>query len=121
MKTGIRGILTVCFLDFFEFLVFQRLFLIDHAWTYRINEAREHLIKYEGLVERMCNLMQIPVDDDDDDETNSENKKNRRIELIVENMWKYNQTYNLTFENMVILIWRFQYKQSIFYLTYLED
>jgi hypothetical protein len=74
--------------------------LIDHAWTYRVNEAREHLAKYDGLLERMCNLMHIqPVVHDES--SDNENKKNQLIELVMENMWKYNQTYNLTFENMV--------------------
>ncbi len=78
-------------------IIRKSIFLIDHAWTYRINEARDHLIKYDGLLERMCNLMNIPITETE----LSDDSKNQLIETVMEKMWKYNQTYNLTFENMV--------------------
>jgi tubulin--tyrosine ligase-like protein 12 len=61
------------------------IFLIDHAWTYRIKEARNNLKIIPNLYERMASLMNI------DSET-----KEDGIEVILQRMWKYNQTYTLT-------------------------
>lgn len=61
------------------------IFLIDHAWTYRIKEARSNLEQIEGLYERMAALMNIDCD-----------TKQDGIELILQRMWKYNQTYTMT-------------------------
>lgn len=61
------------------------IFLIDHAWTYRIKDARNNLLTIPNLYERMASLMNI-------DEENKEDG----IELILHRMWKFNQTYTLT-------------------------
>jgi tubulin--tyrosine ligase-like protein 12 len=61
------------------------IFLIDHAWTYRIKDARNNLQQIPNLYERMASLMNI------DAET-----KDEGIELILKYMWKYNQTYTMT-------------------------
>ena len=61
------------------------IFLIDHAWTYRIKDARTNLQQIPNLYERMASLMNVA----------SENKEDG-IELILQRMWKYNQTYTLT-------------------------
>jgi tubulin--tyrosine ligase-like protein 12 len=61
------------------------IFLIDHAWTYRIKDARNNLINIPNLYERMSALMNI------DSQTKEEG-----IEVILQRMWKYNQTYTLT-------------------------
>ncbi|CAF1312335.1 unnamed protein product [Rotaria sordida] len=60
------------------------IFLIDHAWTYRINDARNNLKSIPNLYERMASLMNV----------NSETKDDG-IELILQRMWKFNQTYAL--------------------------
>ena len=60
------------------------IFLIDHAWTYRIKEARSNLKDIPQLYERMAALMNV----------NSETKDDG-IELILQRMWKYNQTYTM--------------------------
>jgi tubulin--tyrosine ligase-like protein 12 len=60
------------------------IFLIDHAWTYRIKDARNNLKTIPNLYERMISLMNI----------NSDNKEDG-IELILQRMWKFNQTYTL--------------------------
>ena len=75
------------------------IFLIDHAWTYRLTEARKHLSEIDGLALRMKCLMNLQVDADE--EISSEEYKNKIIEDVIENMWKYNQTYNITTEIMV--------------------
>ncbi|CAF0757011.1 unnamed protein product [Adineta ricciae] len=61
------------------------IFLIDHAWTYRIKDARSNLQNIPNLYERMASLMNV------DTETNEDG-----IEVILQRMWKYNQTYTLT-------------------------
>jgi tubulin--tyrosine ligase-like protein 12 len=60
------------------------IFLIDHAWTYRIKDARENLKSIPNLYERMASLMNV----------NSDTKEDG-IELILQRMWKFNQTYTL--------------------------
>ncbi len=61
------------------------IFLIDHAWTYRIKDARNDLKSIPNLYERMASLMNV----------NSDTKEDG-IELILQRMWKFNQTYTLT-------------------------
>jgi tubulin--tyrosine ligase-like protein 12 len=61
------------------------IFLIDHAWTYRIKDARNDLNSIPNLYERMASLMNV----------NSDTKEDG-IELILQRMWKFNQTYTLT-------------------------
>jgi tubulin--tyrosine ligase-like protein 12 len=72
-------------------------FLIDHAWTYRVNDARSNLIEMEGLLDRMCNLMSISIDSDESDEV----KKKLKVEAVFEKMWKFNQTYKLYTNQLV--------------------
>jgi len=40
-----------------------RIFLIDHAWTYRPDQARAHLESMPSLLSRMALLMDIDADD----------------------------------------------------------
>jgi tubulin--tyrosine ligase-like protein 12 len=61
------------------------IFLIDHAWTYRIKDARKNLMNIPNLYERMASLMNVDTDTKEDG-----------IEVILQRMWKYNQTYTLT-------------------------
>lgn len=61
------------------------IFLIDHAWTYRINDARNDLKSIPKLYERMASLMNINCDTKEDG-----------IVLILQRMWKFNQTYTLS-------------------------
>ena len=73
--------------------------MIDHAWTYRVNEARSSLIEHESLADRMCNLMNIKVDEDD--EADEETLKKLKVDAILEQMWKYNQTYKISTDLLV--------------------
>jgi tubulin--tyrosine ligase-like protein 12 len=61
------------------------IFLIDHAWTYRIKDARNNLINIPKLYERMAALMNVDIE-----------TKEEGIEVVLQRMWKYNQTYTLT-------------------------
>ncbi|XP_047246073.1 tubulin--tyrosine ligase-like protein 12 isoform X2 [Girardinichthys multiradiatus] len=64
------------------------IFLVDHAWTYRVEHARQQLEQIPGLLPRMASLMgvdfhgEVPTPD--------------IVELILERMWNYNQTYQLS-------------------------
>jgi tubulin--tyrosine ligase-like protein 12 len=61
------------------------IFLIDHAWSYRIKDARNNLNSIPNLCDRMASLMHV-----------NSHVKEDRIELILQRMWKFNQTYTLT-------------------------
>ncbi|XP_042874118.1 tubulin--tyrosine ligase-like protein 12 isoform X1 [Penaeus japonicus] len=61
-------------------------FLIDHAWTFSANEARQHLTKIPGLLERMVALMDIP---------NEDNTREEFVEKVLKEMWKFCDTYSL--------------------------
>lgn len=83
-----------------------RVFLIDHAWTYKLNEARQTLSDNENLLERMINLMNIKLDDYDEEST-VKSLKEFKVDAVIDNMWKFNQTYKISTEKMVFFssIW----------------
>lgn len=63
-------------------------FLVDHAWTFRVEHARHQLRHVPGLLHRMANLMGIPFHGEIPDEGS--------IEHVLQEMWKYSQTYQLS-------------------------
>ncbi|KAJ8402457.1 hypothetical protein AAFF_G00369460 [Aldrovandia affinis] len=63
-------------------------FLVDHAWTYRVENAREQLMTVPGLLHRMANLMGVSFHGEVPDEG--------VVEQVLTDMWKYNQTYQLS-------------------------
>uniref|UniRef100_H0UXV8 Tubulin tyrosine ligase like 12 n=1 Tax=Cavia porcellus TaxID=10141 RepID=H0UXV8_CAVPO len=63
------------------------IFLIDHAWTCRVEHARQQLLQVPGLLHRMANLMGI--------EFHGELPSEEVVALVLEEMWKFNQTYQL--------------------------
>ncbi|XP_070579900.1 tubulin--tyrosine ligase-like protein 12 isoform X4 [Ptychodera flava] len=58
----------------------------NHAWTYRIEKVRQQLEEIQGLAERMVALMHLDTVNKD---------RNDVIELVIQEMWKYNQTYSI--------------------------
>ncbi|GFY37784.1 tubulin--tyrosine ligase-like protein 12, partial [Trichonephila inaurata madagascariensis] len=62
------------------------IYLIDHAWTYTLDNAKEVLKGNEHLVERMCSIMNLPCKDPSEDEV---------IENVLKETWKYNNSYIL--------------------------
>ncbi|XP_024146022.1 tubulin--tyrosine ligase-like protein 12 [Oryzias melastigma] len=64
------------------------IFLVDHAWTYRVEHARQQLEQIPGLLPRMASLMGVDF--------HGEVPSPEIVELILERMWKYNQTYQLS-------------------------
>ncbi|XP_060695896.1 tubulin--tyrosine ligase-like protein 12 [Hemiscyllium ocellatum] len=64
------------------------IFLIDHAWTYRVDQARRQLWEIPGLLHRMANLTGIEfhgeVPDDD------------IIDEVMAELWRFSHTYQLS-------------------------
>uniref|UniRef100_UPI00398E36F9 tubulin--tyrosine ligase-like protein 12 isoform X1 n=2 Tax=Pristiophorus japonicus TaxID=55135 RepID=UPI00398E36F9 len=64
------------------------IFLIDHAWTYRVDQARQQLWEVPGLLHRMANFTgvefhgEVPDDDVIDD--------------VMAEMWTFSHTYQLS-------------------------
>jgi hypothetical protein len=83
----------------------SRVFLIDHAWTYKTQEARKNLIEHEQLLDRMCKLMNIDLSDEED-VNDAEEFKKMKVESVINNMWKYNQTYKLSTNLLVTIIFK---------------
>ncbi|KAG9342650.1 hypothetical protein JZ751_016087 [Albula glossodonta] len=63
-------------------------FLVDHAWTYRVEHARQQLEQIPGLLHRMANLMGVAFHGEVPDEA--------VVEEVLAEMWKYNQTYQIS-------------------------
>ena len=55
------------------------IFLVDHAWTYRVSDCRPQLEQIPGLLERMAALMDVQSE---------ERTKEEIIEDILQQMWK---------------------------------
>ncbi|XP_060512126.1 tubulin--tyrosine ligase-like protein 12 [Panthera onca] len=64
------------------------IFLIDHAWTCRVEHARQQLQQVPGLLHRMANLMGV--------EFHGELPSAEAVDLVLEEMWRFNQTYQLS-------------------------
>uniref|UniRef100_A0A8C5MRD1 Tubulin tyrosine ligase like 12 n=1 Tax=Leptobrachium leishanense TaxID=445787 RepID=A0A8C5MRD1_9ANUR len=64
------------------------IFLIDHAWTYRVEHARHQLVEVPGLLHRMANLIGISFHGEVPDED--------VVEAVLKEMWQYNQTYQIS-------------------------
>lgn len=59
------------------------IYLIDHAWTFRLNMARQQLSQHEQLTDRMCAIMGVDIDVED------------RIDQILVKMWRYCLSYTI--------------------------
>ncbi|KAG7297861.1 hypothetical protein JYU34_018613 [Plutella xylostella] len=60
----------------------DHIYLIDHAWTFKANVVKSNLRNVPGLLDRMCNLMQVDAEDTDE-----------KIEKVSQLVWKYAHTY----------------------------
>lgn len=61
----------------------NHIYLIDHAWTFKPNTVQSNLRNIPGLLERMCNLMQLSPDAN----------REENIKKIHERIWKFANTY----------------------------
>lgn len=59
---------------------------MDHAWTSDQSNARKSLSSVDGLLDRMCTLMDIECVSGDDQDS--------RIDKVLDKMWQFNQTYS---------------------------
>ncbi|XP_035207243.1 tubulin--tyrosine ligase-like protein 12 isoform X1 [Stegodyphus dumicola] len=64
----------------------EHIYLIDHAWTYTYENARKSLMENEKLIDRMCSIMNI---------SNESRPVNDIIDDILNEMWKYNNSYSV--------------------------
>lgn len=60
--------------------------MVDHAWTFRPEQARTHLRSIPGLLQRMCNLIGMDFDESDQEAS---------IKDVVNGIWKYSQSYSI--------------------------
>ncbi|CAG4957430.1 unnamed protein product [Colias eurytheme] len=60
------------------------IYLIDHAWTFKVSHIKSNLRNVPSLLERMCNLMQISCDTTEE-----------QIEEVSKNVWKFANTYSI--------------------------
>ena len=44
----------------------NQIYLVDHAWTFKTDEARKQLTQVPGLVTRMAALMDITEEDEEE-------------------------------------------------------
>ena len=63
----------------------SQIFLVDHAWTFRTDQARQQLSQVSGLASRMAGLMDIEETDDLEE----------MVEAVLAQMWRYCQTYSI--------------------------
>ncbi|KAK6784548.1 hypothetical protein RDI58_018003 [Solanum bulbocastanum] len=68
----------------------SNLFLVDHAWTFRLSDAYKQLCEVSGLAERMAALMCVDVDLDSATEEAGEedNSKLSAVEIVEREMCK---------------------------------
>ena len=66
----------------------QHIYLVDHAWTFRSENARQMLLQHPNLLERMANLFEL-----DDDATTID--KELLLEQVMDEKWKWAQTYSI--------------------------
>ena len=64
------------------------MYLVDHAWTFRPDTARQQLNSYPGLLERMIELLDV-------EKEGSNKNKEQLVELVMEKKWKLAQTYSI--------------------------
>uniref|UniRef100_A0A1A9Z5I3 Tubulin--tyrosine ligase-like protein 12 SET-like domain-containing protein n=1 Tax=Glossina pallidipes TaxID=7398 RepID=A0A1A9Z5I3_GLOPL len=68
------------------------IFLIDHAWTFRLPNAREQLLKHKNLLDHMCEISGVHLNEDDD----------CRVVKVMRRLWKYCNFYTISNENQPI-------------------
>ncbi|ESO05228.1 hypothetical protein HELRODRAFT_185510 [Helobdella robusta] len=69
------------------------IFLIDHAWTYRADEACRQLRNDRKLLLRMADLMGVCTENCQDDVDDI-------VEKVFSEMWRFNQTYSIGNDNL---------------------
>ncbi|KAL5698256.1 hypothetical protein ACHQM5_029320 [Ranunculus cassubicifolius] len=63
----------------------SHIFLVDHAWTFRLSDARKQLEEIPGLAERMASLMCVDIDVASDSEDQYATGADSNVFEVVEN------------------------------------
>ena len=71
----------------------KEIYLVDHAWTFRPQTARQHLETIAGLLERMVGLFDLAQDESSS--TSSPDEKEELIDKVMDEKWKYCSSYSL--------------------------
>ncbi|ALC40817.1 CG1550 [Drosophila busckii] len=61
----------------------QAIYLIDHAWTFRLPSARQQLEQYPQLTDRMCAITGVDLEHE------------QRIDKVLRRLWKYCHAYSI--------------------------
>lgn len=69
----------------------EHVYLVDHAWTYRPQQARQQLRDIPRLLQRMAQLMGIPLPPG----YTLGQEQPELVDAVFEHMWRYNQTYSI--------------------------
>ncbi|XP_047536962.1 tubulin--tyrosine ligase-like protein 12 [Vanessa atalanta] len=69
----------------------SHIYLIDHAWTFKINSIRNNLRNVPVLLERMCNLIQA-----------TSQTTEGKINEVCQKIWKYANTYAIESEELSV-------------------
>ncbi|GAB0087496.1 Tubulin--tyrosine ligase-like protein 12 [Sergentomyia squamirostris] len=69
------------------------IFLVDHAWTFRMDSARKQLEEMPRLLNRMCVIMGVDHDNEPQEEC---------IKTVMKKLWRYNLMYSLNAAGMSI-------------------
>ena len=70
------------------FIFVYSIYLVDHAWTFRNDTARQQLENYTGLVERMAALLDMDTEEEGV-------SKAELVEKVLEAKWRLAQTYSV--------------------------
>ncbi|XP_034111030.1 tubulin--tyrosine ligase-like protein 12 [Drosophila albomicans] len=66
----------------------QAIYLIDHAWTFRLNSARQQLEQYPQLADRLSAITGVDLEHE------------QRIDKILRRLWKYCHAYSLSSDGL---------------------
>ncbi|KAH8393271.1 hypothetical protein KR215_001529 [Drosophila sulfurigaster] len=66
----------------------QAIYLIDHAWTFRLNNARQQLEQYPQLADRLSAITGVDLEHE------------QRIDKILRRLWKYCHAYSLSSDGL---------------------
>lgn len=61
----------------------QAIYLVDHAWTFRLNSARQQLEEYPQLADRLSAITGVDLEHE------------QRVDKILRRLWKYCHAYSI--------------------------
>ncbi|CAG9860371.1 unnamed protein product [Phyllotreta striolata] len=64
----------------------QHIYLIDHAWTFKIQDSKKQLMENDGLRERICRMLDV--------DCNLE--RNELVDELFKKIWKINNFYSIS-------------------------